>query len=135
MSQMTIPFQKLDQRRARLGMTKTAVARRAGVSLPTVNRILAGKELNPSLSNLHAMARALGVVIRLGGTTDIEFEELQSPQEYRIRHARDKAKKLIRMVQGTMALEAQAVDDGTVDDLVEDATHQLLSSMRRLWGE
>ena len=132
---MTIPFQKLDQRRARLGMTKTAMAQRAGVSLPTVNRILAGKELNPSLSNLHALARALGVVIRLGGATDIEFEELQSPQEYRIKHARDKAKKLIRMVQGTMALEAQAVDDGTVDDLVEDATHQLLSSKRRLWGE
>lgn len=130
---MDIEFKKLDQRRARLGMTKTAVAKRAQVSLPTVNRILGGKESRPTVPNLHAIARALGVIVRIGTTVDIE--EPQSAEEYCHLQARRKATKLIRMVQGTMALEAQAVDGGTIERMIEHTTHELLNSKRRLWGE
>lgn len=113
-------------------MTKTAVAQRANVSLPTVNRILSGKERMPTVPNLHAIAKALGVVVRIGAT--IEIEEPQSADEFRRTQARGKAMKLMHMVQGTMSLEDQAVDQHTIDAMIEEATHELLKANRRLWG-
>ena len=113
-------------------MTKSAVAQRARVSLPTVNRILSGKERMPTVPNLHAIARALGVVVRIGAT--IEIEEPQSAEEYRRIQARSKATQLMHMVQGTMSLEDQAVDKYTIEKMIENATHELLKSNRRLWG-
>jgi transcriptional regulator with XRE-family HTH domain len=126
-------FKKLDQRRAMLGMSKTAVAARARVSLPTVNRILAGKEPKPSVHNLHAIAKALGVVIRLGET--LEVEEPQSPEEFRRQQAHRKAIELVRMLQGTMALEAQGLDQALLGQMIERTMHELLTSRRKLWSE
>jgi transcriptional regulator with XRE-family HTH domain len=130
---MTSQYKKLDKRRAKLGMSKTAVAARAHVSLPTVNRILAGKETRPTVPNLQAIAKALGVVIRLGET--IEIEEPQSAEEFRRQQAHRKATELVRMVQGTMALEAQGVDETLLNQMVEQTKYELLSSRRRLWSE
>jgi transcriptional regulator with XRE-family HTH domain len=130
---MAIDFRKLDQRRARLNMTKTAVAKRAKVSLPTVNRILSGKEPNPSVVNLYSIANALGVTIRIGASSGIE--ECEPAEEFRLKHARRKARNLVGMAQGTMALEAQAVEQADVERMVDYAAHDLLKSKRRLWGE
>jgi transcriptional regulator with XRE-family HTH domain len=112
-------------------MPKTVVAKRARVSLPTVNRILSGKERNPSIGNLSAIAKALGVTIRIGASSGVE--EMETANNYRLQQARKKARVLVGMVQGTMALESQAVDRTDVDRMVDQATHELLNSKRRLW--
>lgn len=128
-------LRKLDERRARLGMSKADVAKRSGVSLPTVNRILAGKEHEPSIVKVHAIAMALGVEVRLGSKGEIQIDEPQTPEQFQYEQARAKAGKMIRMVQGTMALEAQAVDDESYRRLVDRATYRLLESKRKLWGQ
>jgi transcriptional regulator with XRE-family HTH domain len=125
---------KLEKRRFRLQMSKAEVARRARISLPTVKRVLGGREQRPEWRTLHAIAKALGVTIRLGH--DIEIEEDKSPFEYRKERAHAKAKRLVGMVQGTMGLEAQAVDSGTIDQMIEQTTCKLLAGpSRRLWSD
>lgn len=60
----------------------------------------------------------------------------ESPvEEFRCSQARMKAEQLARLVQGTSALECQAVDPETYETLVARSYHELLSgSARRLWS-
>ena len=118
----------LELRRHELGMSKATLAKRAGVSLMTVNRILSGEDRGPRVTNLQAIAAALGVQIGIA--------EASSALEFRKAQAAAKAKRLVRMVQGTMALEAQAVDSHTIADMIEQTTCELLAgSDRKLWNE
>jgi transcriptional regulator with XRE-family HTH domain len=122
----------LENRRRAIGMTKTAVAQRAGVSLPTVNRILSGKEKRLTLENIEAIAKALGVVIRLGAET--AFVEVDSGPEMRRKQAERKARQIVMLVQGTMALESQAVEPCQLQEMIQQTTHELLAGSRRdLW--
>lgn len=125
---------QLNRRCARLGITKMAVAKRARVSPSTVRRILSGREDNPSVPIVQAIAKSLGVEIRLGES--ITVDESQDAEEYKRTQALAKAKRIVRMVQATMALEAQGVDSKVVDRLIEKAVYKLLSgSPRKLWSE
>jgi transcriptional regulator with XRE-family HTH domain len=127
-------FRQLEFRRVQLGMSKTAVAKRSGVSLPTVDRILAGRDQNPRLANVQAIAAALGVELRIGESMTV-FEPL-SAQEFRKLQAAAKAKRLVRMVQGNMGLEAQAVDAKTLEGMIDQTTCELLAgSPRKLWDD
>lgn len=126
--------QLLERRRGELGISKTAVAARAKLSLPTVNRILAGKERRMTLQNVAALARVLGVVIRLGAS--LEIEEVDSAFEAKMKQADKKARRLVGMVQGTMALEAQALQPNELDQMVKQTASELLAgSTRRLWED
>ena len=116
---------KLDARRRALGMSRAELARRSGVSLPTVNRVLSGKEKRPSTTNVASIAECLRVVVRLGAESDIE--ELEPSATVIERRARVKASQLVGLVQGTMALEAQAVDDKTLAQMVETTAWRLLA--------
>jgi hypothetical protein len=50
--------------------------------------------------------------------------------------AEAKARLLVSMVQGTSALEAQAVDQETQQEMVEQTVHELLAGSRRaLWSD
>lgn len=124
-------FDALERRRADLKMSKVALAARADVSLPTVNRVLMGKQRDVSVANLNRIAQALGVEVRLTGK--IEVREVQSAAAFRLDQARRKAEKLINMLQGTMALEAQGVDQEYVTQMIEKTSHELLDSQRKLW--
>jgi len=118
---------ELENRRKLLGMKKTTLAERAGVSLPTVNRTLSGSERSPTLPTIVAIAAALGL--------KLELEAAQEPDDFRHAQAKAKATRIAQMVQGTMALEAQAVDPKTIERLVEQTVHELLAgSARRLWA-
>ena len=115
-------------------MAKATLAKRAKVSLPTVNRILLGREKKPTIANVLAIAAALGVTVRLGAMSGVE--EVQSVFEFRKAQALAKAKRIVRSVQGTMALEAQAVDAKAIDQMVEQTVCELLSGRpRRLWND
>ncbi|MEY3230587.1 MAG: hypothetical protein RL689_676 [Planctomycetota bacterium] len=108
-------------------MSHAAVAARSGVSEPTVKRILGGQLAEASFANVVAIAEALGMTVGLGET---DVEELCCQQ------ARRKAERIARLVQGTSALESQAVDQAAYARLVERSFHELMAgSRRRLWAE
>jgi hypothetical protein len=93
-----------------------------------VERILSGKEKNPGFANVQAIATALGV--------ELHFQEPQTAQDFRRAQATAKATRLVRMVQGTMGLEAQAVDAETLRGMIDQTTSELLAgSNRKLWDE
>jgi transcriptional regulator with XRE-family HTH domain len=118
----------LDRRRRDLGLSYEMLSKRSGVSRPTVQRILSGRHSAASFSNIVAIAESLGLVLRFD--SKIALNTLKHEQ------ARRKAKKLVALVQGTSALEGQAVDTETVESLVEQTTHELLAgSKRKLWSE
>lgn len=121
-------LRKLDLRRRQVGMSRATLARRAKVSVPTVHRILTGKEPAPSVATIEALADALGMAVQIVETIDAE--------EFRERQAKLRATQLVGMVQGTMALESQAIDRKTIESLTKrNATRLLAGSSRRLWDE
>jgi transcriptional regulator with XRE-family HTH domain len=125
---------KLDLRRRKLGMSRPVLARRSGVSIARVHAILRGAEQNPRLSTLHALAQALGVAVSVGSEGGIR--EVKSVGEMRRERAIEKAKRIAGSVQATMGLEAQAVDQPTLDSLTEQMLHKLLAGPnRRLWAD
>src|SRR5580700_6511493 len=125
---------QLEFRRHQLRMSKAAVAKRSGVPLATVERILSGREKSPRIENVDAIAAALGVEVTLGASR--RLNELKTAQEYRRDQAFKKAKRIVGHVQGTMGLEAQAVDQKTLNDLVEQTVSELLAGPpRKLWDE
>lgn len=117
--------QSLDSRRRRLGMSFDALSARSGASTPTLKRMLGGDLGSVSLGTVAAVARALGAPI--GGPP-------QDPDEMVRRRARELAERTARLVQGTSALEDQAVDAATYSALIERTYHELMSGhRRRLW--
>ena len=127
-------FAQLDNRRKRLDMSKADLARLADVSLPTVHRLLSGGEGRPRTDIVMALAIALGVEVRLSESPCVA--ETSKVSAFREAHARAKAKRLARLVQGTMALEAEAVGPDILNELEEQNVHALLAGPgRRLWGE
>ena len=115
----------LDDRRRQLGMTFPALAARSGVSIPTVKRVLGGGSDNASFETVTRIAEALGMNVRIGIARDA--------QEMRLEQARYKARKYVNTLQGTSALEGQAVSESTHSAIYDDFVHELLNSNRKLW--
>jgi transcriptional regulator with XRE-family HTH domain len=109
-------------------MSYAVLARRSGVSMPTVVRILNATTANPGLGYVKAIAAALGMGVSL--------EPKITARELLARQARQRARQLVGIVQATSGLEAQAVDDEAVREMTHQTVHELLAgSPRRLWGE
>jgi transcriptional regulator with XRE-family HTH domain len=109
-------------------MAMGALARKSGLSLRTVARILSGAHANASWANVTALADALGVAVELRAVADAE--------DLREQQARQKAEHLVRMVQGTSALEGQAVDAENLAQMKRRTVHELLAgSDRKLWAK
>lgn len=118
---------QMERRRKALGMSRPGLARRSGISLPTVNRMLSGGCEQARYSSLRAVALALGM--------DFELRNFISEQDFAEQQAQAKAEAIARMVQGTSALESQAVDADTYQQIVRQTVHELMSgSRRRLWS-
>ena len=119
---------RLDDRRRSLGISAVDLAKSCSLSLPTVNRILSGKHTHASWSNILAIARALGL--------NVEFKPIADAEELRQQQAERKADELVRMVQSTSALEAQAVDQDQLDQMRRQTARELLAgSSRKLWAK
>lgn len=126
LANLPIFIDRLDQRRRDLAMTYAVLAERSGVSEPTIKRILGGHVRDASFGHVAAVATALGVSLEFGET---DLDTLRQEQ------ARKKAVALARLVQGTSALESQAVDSKAFQQLVEKSYHELLAGpARRLWS-
>jgi transcriptional regulator with XRE-family HTH domain len=120
-------IQDLEARRQALGMSRSVLARRSRVSLPTVNRILSGEHENAAFAHVAAIAEALGL--------EVASVAKNGSEELRNRQARSKARQLVALVQGTSALEGQAVDQHELESMVARTAERLLRSKRKLWAE
>jgi len=118
---------EFERRRRELGLSRSALARRSGVSLPTVNRILTGQYGKASFESVAAVAQAL----------ELELTAVESNDSDAVRNsqARKHARRLLMLLQGTSALEGQAVEPQTLDTMLDRTAAQLLESNRRLWGD
>ncbi|NBX33499.1 MAG: hypothetical protein EBR07_12365, partial [Planctomycetes bacterium] len=108
---------QLVSRRESIGMPIAILSARSGVKEPTVKRILGGRAAQASFAHVAAVAEALG--------TPIGFAAVD-PDQFRRAQARAKAEQIARMVQGTSALEGQAVDGVDYQRLIERTTNDLL---------
>lgn len=114
-------------------MSYARLAERSCVSEATVVRILHGAATNPTINNLAAIADALGVEIRIGTTIDIVERCIATA--FLEQAARSKAERIAKLVQGTSALEAQAVDTQFYEELIQQSVHDLMAGPRgRLWA-
>ncbi|HUY89066.1 MAG TPA: helix-turn-helix transcriptional regulator [Pirellulales bacterium] len=120
---------RLNARRRELGMSIAALAQRSGVSKATLQRMLSGTQKSADLEHVVAIAAALGMTI--------DLTPQASSSEFRRAAAAEKASKLVGMVQGTSALEGQAITSPeSRRDLVDLAVETLLGgSRRRLWTD
>jgi transcriptional regulator with XRE-family HTH domain len=120
-------FVRLNERRKNLGMTLECLADRAGLSLPTVVRILSGKHLSAGIDNVFAICRALDV--------GLGIVRQPQPRTIRKRQAKRKAEYLVGMLQGTSGLEGQGLDEQTMKEMKEQTVNDLLAGpRRRLWS-
>jgi transcriptional regulator with XRE-family HTH domain len=125
-SQSAIAVQ-MQRRRKALRISYQLLALRSGVSLPTVQRIFRDGGEHTTYATLTAVARALGMDFELNSTSD--------DQAFAERQAQTKAEVIVRMVQGTSALESQAVDSDTYRQMVRQTMHELMAGPRRkLWN-
>ena len=119
---------RLNERREKLGISCSVLAKRVGISLRGVQRILSGEEKNPGFTTVASLARELGVGVRFDDEVDV--------RTIRRRQAERKAERILAIVQGSSALEAQALSRQTVRDLREKTIHELLAgSPRKLWAD
>lgn len=129
-------FYDLDARRRELGIPYSALSELSGVSQPVVQRLLCGKLDTPRFQSVIAVAQALGLrALRILEGGSICFEAKESAQALREQQARNKATRLVGMVQGTSALEGQAIGGEVYRAMVERTYHELLAgSNHRLWS-
>jgi transcriptional regulator with XRE-family HTH domain len=119
---------RLDNRRRKLRMSYAHLAKRCGVSVPTLARTLSGKNTNASFTSVLAIAETLGVAV--------DFKEETAAYSVLEDAAERKATKIVSMVQATSGLEAQAVDPDEIESMKRQTVHELLSSGsgRKIWG-
>jgi transcriptional regulator with XRE-family HTH domain len=126
--------EQLEHRRNRLRLPKTLVATRAGLSLATVNRLLSGQDRRIGVDSVSAVAAVLGLEVILGARPRVTAQ--LSPTAFREERARMKAKRLVGVVRGTMALEAEGVSAEEAAEMEQETVHELLAgSARRLWSD
>lgn len=119
---------KLASRRKHLRMSFRAVAERSGLGLRTVQRVLSLEEPTARLDTVLQIADALSV--------ELSPKEVGTAHRVRKREAAKKAVRLASMVQGTSALESQAIPKNDLREIKDEIATRLLSgSSRELWAE
>ncbi len=126
MTQTISILSELSRRRRALGIPYEELGQRCGVSISTLKRVLSG-EVTASFSTVAAIADTLGVHLGATHTEDIAA--------MRDRQAHAKAQRIVALVQGTSALEGQAVNSTDVELMEQRTAAELLSgSPRKLWA-
>jgi DNA-binding phage protein len=127
-SRAAILLNSLAAKRKELRMSLQVVAKRSGLGLRTVQRVLSEREPNAKLDTVLRIADALNIELRP--------KEAGSAHLVRKRQAMKKAANLASMVQGTSALESQAIPKNDLRDIkAEMAARLSTGSSRQLWAE
>ena len=119
--------ERIRQASPRARITFELLSKRSGVPISTLKAIFKKGVEHASFANVAAIAGALEVGISISSELD----------SYSLLHqqAVKKARELVGMVQGTSALEAQAVDASQIEQMVQQLVHRLMAgSRRKLWA-
>lgn len=117
----------LNGRRKSLKMPLDVLVKRSGVPRRTVVRLLRGRMDAVPFGFVQNVGRVLGLTL---GDPTLE------PEELRRHEAQRKARLLVRLTQGTMGLEAQAVASEVLEQLEAQTVARLLAGPgRKLWSE
>ena len=114
--------------RAELHMTQAQLAKRAGMTQSHLARIEAGK-VDPQLSTLRRIFAALFCDVL------VVPQMIKKPQNALFERVKEKARRNVLRVTGTMALEKQTPDDETIRDLVRSEEARLLKRPSGVWEE
>ena len=118
-------IETLNRRRRDLDMSPLAISRRSGMHPSTVYRLLNGDLSVASFGTVCRISQALGVVIYIR-ETDISAMKHQA--------AKDIAEKIVKTVQATSALEAQAINVNALKVIKDQIVDKLLAGPgSRLW--
>jgi len=117
----------LEQRRRELAMPISALSARSGVPETTVKRILGDGLQKAAFANVDAVAKTLGMSLKSEAVLEgLSFQEEQ---------ARKKAERIMALVQGSSALESQAVGEADLEAMIQRTVHELMAgSQRKLWA-
>lgn len=116
----------LAERRRDLKMPYTALSERSGTSVSTIKRVLAGDQ-SASLGTVARIAKALGATFEL---------RADSTEAMIHKEAAQKARQLVAIVQGTSALEAQAVGKRTLRQIESTAKIGMMAHPGgKLWAK
>lgn len=109
-------------------MTHQTLAKRSGVSVATVKRVLSGNHETTGFVQVAKVAAALGL--------SLECKPQATAEKLREQQAQYKAKKVAALTQATSSLESQGLDRETYERLVRELTHRFLAdSKRKLWDD
>ena len=100
--------QKIIGRKEQLGITIENLAKLSGISIRTLNRVLANEDVK--LSTIEKITNFLGL--------DFAGNEMVPIEELRKRRAKNKAIFMASLVQGTSALEMQGLDSDSVNNII-----------------
>jgi transcriptional regulator with XRE-family HTH domain len=120
---------RLNERRKLIGLTYAELAQRAGLSPRTVQRALSDGIENSHIEfeSITSLAEVLGFV---------PYCEKEDANAIRRRQAEAKAERLVGLVQGSSALEAQGLDAWAIQEMRERTVRDLLAgSNRMLWAQ
>jgi transcriptional regulator with XRE-family HTH domain len=106
-------------------MSVSALARRSGVSRATVLRMLRDQKMDFTFGNFFAVAEALGV--------SLSGEEIPAAL-FKDQAATKQAQRVVRLTQGNVALESQAVNHAALDLRIYNAKSRIAASDRKLWA-
>ncbi len=120
----------LEERRRALDMPTDALALRSRLSPPVLSRLLAGEAEGVPLAQVRLLAAALAIDL-----DEVTLEVVAQPLEEVIeRQVEKQTRRVARLVQGTMALEAQGLDAGQFSRFSRSVREIVRSQPRsRLW--
>ena len=122
-------------RRKALRMPLSALSRRASTSRPTLCRLLTGELKTVRHDRLVKLLHATGILLRTDENGECHLDSIPA-DEFVSRQARRQAEYIVRLTQGTMALEAQAVGQDVILRLVDDTSRKLLAGPKSdLWED
>ncbi len=116
---------KIRKRREDLDITIENLSKLSGLGVQTINRLLRNEDVK--LSTVESITNLLG--LDFAGNEIISLEEIK-----RVR-AKEKAKFLASLVQGTLSLEMQSAEDTTIEEIISSFEKDLLHGKykKALW--
>jgi len=121
----------VDAIREALGMTKTQLAKRMGIARPSLNRLESNEVKSTiTLTSLRSAADALGC--------DLQYVlvPLQPLEQMVAKQALRRANQTLGRINQSQALEASAIDIGSLSDAVSDLAKELeIQRPTELWND
>lgn len=118
-------IQKIENRKKQINITVENLAKLSNLGVRTVNRFFAGDDVK--LSTIERITNLLGL--------DFAGNEVISLKELEKRRAKEKALFMASLVQSTSALEAQGLEENSLNKIIDKFEKEFLQGQykNRLW--